>query len=69
MALPLLGSGGASIMTKPFNLVWWWRARLPDRKGQACRVLARGALNTVLVEFADGYKVFTSRYAVRKMKQ
>jgi len=46
--------------------VWWWRARLPERKGQPCRVLARGAMNSVLVEFADGLRVVTSRYAVRK---
>lgn len=49
-----------------FDHVWHWRARLPDRKGQACRVLARGRMNSVLVEFADGYKVVTCRYAVRR---
>lgn len=48
--------------------VWWWRQRLPDRKGQPCRVLARGKLNTVLVEFQDGYQVFTSRFAVRLIR-
>lgn len=45
---------------------WFWRSRLPERKGSPCRVLARGKLNSVLVEFADGFKVITSRYAVRK---
>ena len=45
---------------------WHWRKRLPERHGQPCRVLARGALNSVLVEFEDGYRVFTSRFAVRK---
>jgi len=48
--------------------VWFWRAKLPDRKGQPCRVLVRGRMNTVLVEFEDGYRVTTSRYAVRRVK-
>lgn len=45
---------------------WHWRSRLPERKGQPCRILARGALNSIMVEFADGWRVVTSRYAVRK---
>lgn len=48
--------------------VWWWKSRLPERKGQACRVLARGSMNTVLVEFEDGYRVTTSRFAVRLLR-
>ena len=46
--------------------VWWWRKWLDERKGQPCRVLARGRLNSCLVEFADGFKVVTSRWAVRR---
>lgn len=46
--------------------VWWWRSRLPERKGEPCRVLARGRMNTILVEFVDGFRVTTSRYAVRR---
>lgn len=46
--------------------VWWWRSRLPERKGQRCEVVARGALNSVKVRFADGFVVITSRYAVRR---
>ena len=53
----------------PLDWVWHWRQRLPDRKGQHCRVLARGAMNSVLVEFADGFKVVTSRWAVRRAPQ
>lgn len=48
-----------------WNHVWWWRSRLPERKGQRCRVLVRGAKNSVLVEFEDGETVVTSRFAVR----
>jgi hypothetical protein len=49
--------------------IWYWRARLSARKGQPCRVLARGKMNTILVEFADGHQVTTSRYAVRQRKE
>ena len=49
-----------------FNYVWFWRSRLSDRKGQPCRVMAGGAKNSILVEFPDGYRVVTSRYAVRR---
>lgn len=52
-----------------FPLVWQWRPsfmRPVDRKGEFCRVLARGRRNSILVEFADGFRVVTSRYAVRR---
>lgn len=48
-----------------FTHKWFWKSRLPERKGQECRILARGKMNSILVEFTDGYKVITSRYAVR----
>lgn len=55
-----------------YDHVWWWRVHPPlraiDRKGEPCRVLARGGKGTVLVEFPDGFSVFTSRYAVRRRK-
>jgi len=49
--------------------VWHWRTRLPERKGERCRVTARGALNSIRVEFADGFSVITSRNAVRKARR
>ena len=45
--------------------IWFWKKKLPERKGQICRVLARGKMNSIMVKFIDGYKVITSRYAVR----
>src|ERR1051325_3471520 len=42
-----------------FTYVWFWESRLPERRGQLCRVLARGKLNSILVEFTDGFKVIT----------
>ncbi len=53
-------------MAEHFPFVWRWRCRLPDRKGMRCRVIIRGGKNTCLIEFEDGYKVTTSRWAVRK---
>jgi hypothetical protein len=47
---------------------WRWRKILGERFGQPCRVVCVGKLNSALVEFADGFKVVTSRYAVRKVK-
>jgi hypothetical protein len=53
-------------LDRRWDHVWFWRVRLPERKDEPCRVVARGAKNSVLVEFADGLRVITSRYAVRK---
>ena len=47
--------------------IWYWKSKLPERKGHQCRVLVRGKMNSILVEFSDGFKVVTSRYAVRKV--
>lgn len=59
---------GATIIDEsPFDHVWHWRSRLPERKGQRCRVLSAGANNSVLVEFEDGETVVTSRHAVRRV--
>lgn len=42
--------------------VWFWKCRLPERKGQPCRVLARGRMNSILVEFGDGVRVMVTTY-------
>ena len=47
---------------------WRVRTKLPERFGQRCRVLARGKMNSCLVEFEDGTLVVTSRNFVRKVK-
>lgn len=49
-----------------FEYKWFWKKKLPERKDESCRVLVRGSMNSILVEFeSDGYKVVTSRHAVR----
>lgn len=49
-----------------YDCVWRVRRRLPERFGQACRVLVRGGRNSCLVEFEDGTRVVTSRWYVRR---
>jgi len=46
--------------------VWCWRAKHPERKGQRCRVWARGTMNSIGVEFPDGFRTVTARYAIRR---
>ena len=51
--------------------LYYWRVstRLPERKGELCRMLKRGKMNNALIEFVrDGYKVITSRNYIRKAK-
>ena len=48
--------------------VWFWLKKLGDRKNQPCKMLARGKKNSVLIEFEDGFRVITSRNAVRLNK-
>lgn len=66
-----------------YPYVWTWRTRtwqfpgvdvrVPwfgdgvDRAGMRCRVVARGSMNSALVEFADGWQVVTSRGGIRRV--
>lgn len=63
-----LAGAGDAMTHELYPYIWYWRARLPQRHRQPCRVLARGRMNSVLVQFPDGFLVVTSRYAVRKIK-
>jgi len=51
-----------------FAYTWRWRVRLPERHGQRLRVLARGRMNTCLVEFEDGFHAVTSRNGLRRAR-
>jgi hypothetical protein len=47
--------------------VWRVRTRFPERFGSLCLVLARGRMNSALVEFvADGFRCITSRNYMRR---
>lgn len=49
-----------------FPYIYRWDRQ--GRKGQACAVTARGTMNSIRVEFADGYVMITSGNAIRKSK-
>ena len=48
------------------ELPYIYRWDRQGRKGQPCNVTARGSMNSCRVEFADGYRMITSRNAIRK---
>lgn len=55
-----------------YAYVWSWGTCggkypvLGQRKGDMCRILARGKMNSALIEFLDGYRVVTSRNGLRR---
>lgn len=51
-----------------YPYIWRVKTRYPERLGQRCRVLARGRMNSALVEFDDGHKTVTSRNYFRRAK-
>lgn len=51
-------------MTYPY--IYRWDRH--GRKGQRCRLLLRGKMNSILVEFADGYTMITSGNAIMRAK-
>jgi hypothetical protein len=55
----------------PYIYAWGPRGNLPgamSRKGERCRVLARGGMNSALIEFEDEYIAVVSRNAIRRAK-
>lgn len=51
-----------------FDRVWRLHVRLPERFGKRCRVIARGTMNSALIEFEDGVRHIVSRNAFRRIK-
>ena len=47
---------------------WFWKTKLPERRSEMFRVICRGALNSCMIEFPDGWRVVTSRNALRKVQ-
>lgn len=54
----------------PIRYEHYWRlnCRLPERKGKPCRVLAKGKMGTILIEFEDGVRYFVGWRTIRKIK-
>ena len=50
---------------------WGPRGNMPgamSRKNERCRLLARGAMNSALIIFGDGYLAVVSRNALRRIR-
>lgn len=55
-------------MIYPYYFAWKNNPLRATLYRRPCRVVARGGMNSVLVEFEDGRRVVTSRNALRKAK-
>ena len=56
---------------QPMNHIYSWKNN-PKRAlmyGRACRIVSRGKMGSLLIEFANGQKEITSRRAIRKMRE
>ena len=63
----------ASIAQGEVTYVYSWgpRGNMPgamSRKGESCRLIARGSMNSALIEFQDGFRAVVSRNALRKVR-
>lgn len=56
------GGCGLGVVMPVYDSIWYWRTRLPKRKGQRCRVVARGAMNSSLVENDMKFTEFCKSY-------
>lgn len=59
-----IGSFGPRARVSEFPYVWFWHRM--GRKGQPCRVVCRGKMNSALLEFEDGFRTVTSRSGLRR---
>lgn len=50
----------------PYRFAWGNNEKRARLKGRRCRVIARGAMNSVDVEFEDGQREIVSRNALRR---
>lgn len=50
-----------------FVYMWGNNEKRATYKGRRCRVVAKGRMNSILVEFENGERTVTSRYAVKKL--
>ncbi|QDT72890.1 hypothetical protein [Lacipirellula limnantheis] len=58
-------------MSQRFTHLWRVKTTLARRKDEPCRVIVRGrgpGPRNILVEFGDGYRVVTHRYAIRQQQ-
>lgn len=63
---------GSDPAASQYVYTWGPRFEVPglpvlNRKGETCIVLRRGAKNSALVQFSDGYRAVVSRNSLRKV--
>jgi hypothetical protein len=56
----------SSVAARLGPYIYFWNRQ--DRKGQRCWMTARGTMNSCRLEFEDGFKMITSRNAIRREK-
>lgn len=56
-------------MEYPFEFNWRNNDKRASYKGRACRIVASGSLNSVLIEFIDGERMITSWFALKKKSE
>ena len=52
-----------------YPLIYRWKKYRPELYLQRCRVIARGTMNSALIEFQDGTRHIISRNALRKVNR
>lgn len=57
---------GAAMSTSSSGARYVFRWNRLGRKGQRCRVTARGTMNSCRLEFDDGFVMITSRNAIKR---
>lgn len=50
-----------------FEYVWGNNSKRAGYKGRICKIIARGKMNSVLIEFENGERTVTSKWALRKI--
>lgn len=59
---------GIGIYPYPYFYAWGNNEKRATLKGRRMQVIARGAMNSALVEFENGQREIISRNAIRKVK-
>ncbi len=55
-------------MTYPYRFAWKNNSKRETLYNRRCRVVARGRMNSIMIEFENGQREIVSRNSVRKVK-
>jgi len=50
-----------------YKYTWSNNSKRKTLKGRKCRIMARGRMNSIMIEFTDGQREVVSRWAVRRI--